>query len=74
MKINILIYLTAALANGLVSAAPFEQCPSKAFLIQGSPAQMYGVDLVSAKTTVLAAAMDFASEANNDSVNAVGFN
>ena len=74
MKSNIPAYLITALATGFVSAAPFEQCPSKAFLIQGSPAQMFGVDLVSAKTTVLAAAMDFTTEANNDSVNAVGFN
>lgn len=74
MKSNIPAYLITALATGFVSAAPFEQCPSKAFLIQGSPAQMFGVDLVSAKTTVLAASMDFTTEANNDSVNAVGFN
>ncbi|MCP4588059.1 LruC domain-containing protein [Pseudoalteromonas sp.] len=74
MKSNITVYLLFALATGFVSAAPFQQCPSKAFLIQGKPAQMFGVDLVSAKSTVLAATLNFTSEANNESVNAVGFN
>lgn len=74
MKSNRYIGVATALMTCFVSAGPFENCPSKAFLIQGTPAQMYGVDLVSAKTKVLAANLDFINEVNNESVNAVGFN
>ncbi|MEZ7187507.1 LruC domain-containing protein [Pseudoalteromonas sp. DY56-GL22] len=74
MKSKIPVCLLSVLATSYVSAAPFEECPSKAFLIQGTPAQMFGIDLVSAKATVLAPSLNFSDETNNESVNAVGFN
>ncbi|GAA59814.1 hypothetical protein P20652_1678 [Pseudoalteromonas sp. BSi20652] len=57
-----------------VYSQPFETCPSKAFLIQDAKAQLYGIDLVSAKPTVLSSELTFENEVNNESVNAVGFN
>ena len=69
MKSKIPVCLLSVLATSYVSAAPFEECPSKAFLIQGTPAQMFGIDLVSAKATVLAPSLNFSDETNNESVN-----
>lgn len=57
-----------------VSGQPFESCPSQAFLMQNSKAQLYGIDLVSAKPTVLASELTFGDEINNEGVNAIGFN
>jgi LruC domain-containing protein len=53
---------------------PFDVCPSQAFLMQNSKAQLYGIDLVSAKPTILASALYFQDEENNEGINAVGFN
>ena len=57
-----------------VFSQPFDNCPSQAFLMQDAKAQLYGIDLVSAKPTILSSTLTFTSEANNESVNAVGFN
>jgi LruC domain-containing protein len=42
--------------------------------MQDANAQLYGIDLVSAKPTVLASQLTFPAQANNESVNAIGFN
>ncbi|KZN28518.1 hypothetical protein N480_10520 [Pseudoalteromonas luteoviolacea S2607] len=46
--------LGACVLSAGVSAAPFDTCPSKAFLVQGNTATMYGVNLVSGAYTTFA--------------------
>ncbi|KZN45128.1 LruC domain-containing protein [Pseudoalteromonas luteoviolacea] len=46
--------LGACVLSAGVSAAPFDTCPSKAFLVQGDTATMYGVNLVSGAYTTFA--------------------
>ncbi|CAD2226206.1 conserved hypothetical protein [Pseudoalteromonas sp. 3J6] len=74
MKLTHLGKVCCVLWPCTVLSQPFENCPSQAFLMQDAKAQLYGIDLVSAKPTVLAAALTFTTEANNESVNAIGFN
>ena len=74
MKLTHLGKVCCVLWPCTVLSQPFENCPSQAFLMQDAKAQLYGIDLVSAKPTVLAATLTFATEANNESVNAIGFN
>lgn len=65
-------YLLAAPALLLattVQAAPFTECPSKAFLTQGSVPGTYGVDLATGDFQVLAQSMGV-----KQSVNGLGFN
>ncbi len=50
-------------------ATPFNSCPSKAFLIQDSVAQMYRVNLVTGNYNLLSSDLR-----TNNKVNAVGFN
>lgn len=50
------------------NAAPFDTCPSKAYLFQSTPVQVYGVNLVTGSTTLLADDVGLAS-----GINAVGF-
>lgn len=52
-----------------LTAAPFESCPSKAFLMQQQVAQLYGVNLVTGDYTLLSGDLG-----TNDKINAVGFN
>lgn len=52
----------------LVQAAPFDTCPSKAYLFQSNPVEVWGVNLVTGSTTLL--------EDNtgiNANINGVGF-
>lgn len=50
-------------------AEPFNSCPSKAFLIQDSVAQMYGVNLVTGNYNLLSSDLGTSSK-----INGVGFN
>ncbi len=61
--LSCLAYQTAALA------APFDTCPSKAYLFQSKPVQVYGINLVTGTTTLLQG--DTGSSSN---INGVGFN
>ena len=49
-------------------AGPFTECPSEAYLVQGNPAQMYGVDLSSGSYETVANALG-----NNNKFNGMGF-
>lgn len=55
--------------NGSSNAAPFESCPSKAFLMQQTTAQLYGVNLVTGNYDLLADDLGTSGK-----INAVGFN
>ncbi|CAH9058059.1 hypothetical protein PSECIP111951_01793 [Pseudoalteromonas holothuriae] len=62
-------YLLSSVLWSVASfATPFDTCPSKAFLIQGNTATVYGVNLVSGSYNTLANDMG-----TNNKVNAVGF-
>jgi LruC domain-containing protein len=74
MKILRIAPMCLIFASNNVIADPFAECPSKAFLIQSTPAKLYGIDLVSAKEYVVAASLDREGTANTESVNALGFN
>ncbi|MBQ4845405.1 LruC domain-containing protein [Pseudoalteromonas sp. MMG005] len=74
MKLTSIASLCILCSSGSVFAGPFENCPSKAFLMQDSVAKLYGIDLVSAKATTIAASLTREGAANTSSVNAVGFN
>jgi LruC domain-containing protein len=50
-------------------AEPFNSCPSRAFLIQDSVAQMYGVNLVTGDYNLLSSDLG-----TSDKINGVGFN
>ncbi len=52
-----------------LNAAPFESCPSKAFLMQQQVAQLYGVNLVTGDYSLLSDNLG-----TNDKINAIGFN
>ncbi|WP_087022331.1 LruC domain-containing protein [Thaumasiovibrio subtropicus] len=70
MKKSTFILGTVALAvSHTAIAGPFDSCPSKAFLFQGAPASVYGVNLLSGSSNVLASDLG-----TNSGVNAVGFN
>ncbi len=49
-------------------SAPFETCPSKAYLFQANPVQVYGVNLVTGQTTLLQS-----DTGMNVNINGVGF-
>ncbi|RJE71162.1 LruC domain-containing protein [Pseudoalteromonas sp. MSK9-3] len=74
MKQTYIATMCMLFASGSAIADPFENCPSKAFLMQDSVAKLYGIDLVSAKATTIAASLTREGAANTSSVNAVGFN
>jgi LruC domain-containing protein len=57
------------LANSTLSAAPFQSCPSKAFLMQQSVAELYGVNLVTGNYSLISDNLG-----TTDKINAVGFN
>ena len=52
-----------------INASPFESCPSKAFLMQQSIAQLYGVNLVTGDYSLIASDLG-----TTNKINAVGFN
>ena len=66
---NILIFITTALWSLSALAAPLDSCPNEAFLVQGSPAKMYGVDLSTGSYRTLASDMGAKSV-----LNAIAFN
>ena len=69
-----LILLMLITASPLTFSAPFTTCPTKAFLFQGSPTTVYGVNLVSGTDLILqddVGNLGGASSAGN--VNGVGF-
>lgn len=71
MRLILLILLSI---TSLAYSAPFETCPTKAFLFQGKPTTVYGVNLVSGTDTILqddVGTPNTASSAGN--VNGVGF-
>lgn len=64
-----IVFVMGSLPFQAIQATPFEECPSSAYLIQGSNATMYGVNL----------ATGFYQELSNDlsttsKINAIGFN
>lgn len=63
------VFACLMLFYGSVNADPFESCPSKAFLMQQSVAQLYGVNLVTGDYTLLSGDLG-----TNNKINAVGFN
>ena len=68
---NIQRYLFACfiIFQGSLGAAPFESCPSKAFLMQQSVAQLYGVNLVTGDFSLLSGDLGTTGK-----INAIGFN
>lgn len=62
------LLLGACAFSAGLSAAPFDTCPSKAFLVQGNTATMYGVNLVSGSYTTFAE-----NVGTNNKLNGIGF-
>ncbi|TMX42879.1 LruC domain-containing protein [Vibrio rotiferianus] len=62
------LLLGPLLASAYAQAAPFDTCPSKAYLFQSAPVQIYGVNLVTGSTTLLEDDTGLAS-----GINGVGF-
>ncbi|MBQ4835502.1 LruC domain-containing protein [Pseudoalteromonas luteoviolacea] len=60
--------LSLCLLSAGASATPFDTCPSKAFLVQGNTASIYGVNLVSGSYSEFAQ-----SVGTNDKLNGFGF-
>ncbi|UTZ29231.1 LruC domain-containing protein [Vibrio campbellii] len=63
-----LLLLGLIVASTYAQAAPFDTCPSKAYLFQSTPVQIYGVNLVTGSTTLLEDDTGLAS-----GINGVGF-
>lgn len=55
--------------NGSIAADPFESCPSNAFLMQQTVAQLYGVNLVTGDYSLLSDNLGTSGK-----INAIGFN
>ncbi|CAH1527602.1 LruC domain-containing protein [Vibrio jasicida] len=62
------LLLGSLLVSAYVNAAPFDTCPSKAYLFQSTPTQVYGINLVTGSTTLLQGDTGISSN-----INAVGF-
>ncbi len=62
------LLLGSLFVSAYANAAPFDTCPSKAYLFQSTPVQVYGVNLVTGSTTLLADDVGLTS-----GINAVGF-
>ncbi len=60
--------LSGALFSATNNAAPFDTCPSKAYLFQSNPVQVYGVNLVTGSTSLLQS-----DTGMNVNINGVGF-
>ena len=68
MKKSLLIFILFCIFIKDINAEPFDTCPSKAFLVQGTIATVYGVNLVSG------AYSNFANDiGTNNKFNGVGF-
>ncbi|WP_367989803.1 LruC domain-containing protein [Vibrio sp. NTOU-M3] len=65
---KLLILVFSIFYSALAIATPFDICPSKAYLFQANPVQVYGVNLVTGQTSLLES--DTGINAN---INAVGF-
>ena len=63
-----LLLLGLIVASTYAQAAPFDTCPSKAYLFQSTPVQIYDVNLVTGSTTLLEDDTGLAS-----GINSVGF-
>jgi len=68
-KIQFCAFICLIVFHGAIKADPFESCPSKAFLMQQSIAQLYGVNLVTGDYELLSGDLG-----TDDKINAVGFN
>lgn len=74
MIIRFVLLLFIAASTSAYSA-PFDSCPSKAFLFQGRPTLVYGVNLVSGSDSILQNDVGIPSgESSEGNVNGVGFN
>ncbi|ENM5771518.1 LruC domain-containing protein, partial [Vibrio mimicus] len=68
MRLKLWCFIVLTLVSVRTTAAPFETCPSKAYLFQASPVQVYGVNLVTGQTALLQS-----NTGLNGNINAVGF-
>ncbi|MGF1740266.1 LruC domain-containing protein [Vibrio profundum] len=68
VRVTLIITSITLLIIQSVYAAPFDTCPSKAYLFQANPVQVYGVNLVTGDTALIQA--DTGISAN---INGVGF-
>ncbi|ENM5745321.1 LruC domain-containing protein [Vibrio mimicus] len=68
MRLKLWCFIVLILVSIRTIAAPFETCPSKAYLFQASPVQVYGVNLVTGQTALLQS-----NTGLNGNINAVGF-
>lgn len=68
MKPIKLLGLSSLLCASAAFSQPFESCPSKAFLFQSQPVQVYGVNLVTGNTSLLQG-----NTGTSSNINAVGF-
>ncbi|MEH6449541.1 MAG: LruC domain-containing protein [Oleispira sp.] len=71
-----LIFIMLLSVSQLANSAPFETCPTKAFLFQGNPTTVYGVNLVTGTDVVLqddVGNFDGDLVVGNGNVNGVGF-
>jgi len=60
--------------SNLSFSAPFNTCPTQAFLFQGNPTTVFGINLASGKSSILQANIGvMLGKSKNGSVNAVGF-
>ncbi|MEZ9510404.1 LruC domain-containing protein [Vibrio breoganii] len=66
--LGILVATGASFMASEAEAAAFETCPSKAYLFQANPVQVYGVNLVTGQTALLQGDTGL-----NTNINAVGF-
>ena len=64
-----LLFLTTVLLSPKVFAVAFDSCPSKAYLFQGKPVSVYGINLVTGTNSLL---QDDTGLPSN--INGVGFN
>lgn len=71
MRIHLLLLLSV---SQLMFAAPFDTCPTKAFLFQGNPTIVYGINLVTGTDIVLQDNVgNLSGETTAGNVNGVGF-
>ncbi|AQA16935.1 hypothetical protein BST95_00545 [Halioglobus japonicus] len=67
--LNVSLSTSLMCLSGIVNASPFSSCPTQAFLVQGSTAKLYGVDLSTGYVETLATNIGTSSKYNG-----VGFN
>lgn len=64
-----LLCISLIIFHSTSDAAPFESCPSKAFLMQNEVAELYGVNLATGQYSLIAANLG-----TTNKINGVGFN